>query len=116
MRVTKPIALFLSGLAALVGRASANDTKQPTPLGLLPLKVQWTDGKCSISSEDRTFVLPDQQIALNDYLTGLSSSKDAISLSGDVRYECVTQVMSAAKRSGIKRLGFISEPPSPDAR
>jgi len=81
------------------------------------LKVQWIgDGKCSVSSKKDIFILPDQQIALRDYLAGLSSSKDAIHLSGDVRYGCVTHVIAAAKRSGIKWLGFISEPPSPSAR
>ena len=117
MRAPGLITLLLSAAAAWNGCVSANEAGQLSASRVLPLKLQWTnDHKCLVAANQRMFALPAEQGALHIYLTSLASSKDLISLSGDVRHECVAQVMAAAKRSGIKRLGYISEPQSPQPR
>lgn len=62
MRMSKPIVLLLSGLAAWTSKAPAAAMKQPSSVGLLPLTVGWNGQKCSISSEDRTFIYPTSRV------------------------------------------------------
>ena len=113
----RAILLTLGVAAATADICDAEEVHTSTTADLLSVQLQWSaKAGCSASSDGHTFSLPAQTSALHDFFAGLATQKYAISLSGDVHYECVDQVLAAARKSGIPRLGFISEPPTPSPR
>ena len=59
--------------------------------------------------------LSDEQLAARLQAAGQQQPQPELHLRGDrdVRYERVAQAMAAAQQAGIKKIGFITEPPRP---
>ena len=89
-------------------RASADkEVVQPQTLRLT-VKADgsyWLDDKA----------VSDEQLAARLQAAGRQQPQPELHLRGDrdVRYERVAQAMAAAQQAGLKKIGFITEPPRP---
>lgn len=98
---------LLALLAALAGCATA-----PGREGLSYIDVSGASD-CTVSVEDRPFVLPAEAASLEAELSRLARSKGgAIVAAGDPGpgFRCRTAFMLSLRTAGFKRIGFLGYP------